>query len=325
MAEKTPSRSFVRIMVGAVLATLCACGSVPRDRTTAQPTLQGESLDELAVARRGAAQPPLKHPRLGITLGGGGLRGYALLGVLAALDEQGVRPDIVVGTSVGAIVGAGYASGKSPQELWRRAEALRMVSLADPTLSGPGFVKGEALARWMDELVDHVPIQQFPKTFAAVASDLDHGRTIVLSSGDAGQAVRASAAIPGVFLPVEYAGGRLVDGGVTSLVPVDAAHALGADVVIAVDIYCHGPRYAATTMPTTWLRVQQLQSCRLSEAELSRADVVIAPAVAPAGIDDSPSRRSARQVGFAAALAAIPEIEAALARATVAGSGEVRR
>lgn len=128
----------------------------------------------------------------------------------------------------------------------------------------------------------------------------------------AGEALRASAAIPGVFLHVQCGGHVLVDGGVASLVPVRAARALGADVVIAVDIYCNGPRYPSKSAMSMWLRVSQTQSCLLSGPETASADVLIAPAIISAGPDDAAGREAARQQGYEAAVAALPTLSAAL-------------
>lgn len=253
-------------------------------------------------------------PRLAIVLGGGGLRGYAHIGVLQALADAGIHPDLIVGSSIGSIIGAAYASGTLPDQLWQQANSVRLISLADVTLRGPGFVKGEALARWANGLVRHQPIERFPVQFAAVTTDIDRALPYVITRGDAGEALRASAAIPGIFLPVQSSGHSFVDGGVASLVPVYAARALGADIVVAVDIYCHGPRYPSSTAISMWLRVSQAQSCLLSRREAESADILIAPAIEPPGIDDPAGRETARRRGYEAAVAALPALQAALGR-----------
>lgn len=209
---------------------LAACAGTPE---RADKGFEGAWLVD-GTLQANPSHPAVRHSpaalRLAIALGGGGLRGYAHIGVLQALEEAGIRPDLIVGTSIGAIIGAGYASGTSPDQLWQHANAVRMRSLADVTWSGPGFVKGEALARWANHLVGEQPIERFPIRFAAVTTDIDSSRPYVITWGDAGEALRASAAIPGVFLPVQVSGHVFVDGGVASLVPVQAARALGADI-----------------------------------------------------------------------------------------------
>lgn len=301
---------FLRRCVPMVLlgGILVACAGVPK---SAQPGFEGHWLVDgtlQAPATEPLAPPSHAKPRVALVLGGGGLRGFAHIGVLQALEEAGVRPDLVVGTSIGAIIGAAYASGSSPTQLWQQANTMRVRSLADVTVSGPGFVKGEALARWADGLVGGQAIERFPVRFAAMATDLERARPYVITQGDAGQALRASAAIPGVFLPVQADGLTLVDGGVTALVPVRAARALGADVVIAVDIYCHGPQYPQSSPVSMWLRVSQAQSCLLSGPEAASADVLIAPAIAPAGMDDAEGRETARRLGHEAAVAQLPAL-----------------
>lgn len=297
-----------------LLATgfLTACAGTPE---VAHRAFEGNWLVDgvlRATPAGPAASQPIEPQRLAVVLGGGGLRGYAHIGVLQALEEAGIRPDLVVGTSIGSIVGAAYASGTSPDQLWQQANSMRVRSLADVTLSGPGFVKGEALARWANTLVGYQPIERFPMRFAAVATDIDRSLPYVITRGDAGEALRASAAIPGVFLPVRGSGHVFVDGGVASLVPVQAARALGADVVIAVDIYCHGQRYPSSSAVSMWLRVSQVQSCLLSRPEAASADVLIAPAIAPAGVDDAEGRETARRLGYEAARATLPALQTTL-------------
>lgn len=269
--------------------------------------------------------PPLaavsNRPRLSLVLGGGGLRGYAHIGVLQALDDAGIKPDMVVGTSIGSIIGAAYAAGNTPGQIWQMATTLRVLSLADLNIHGPAFVRGDALANWADKLVGGKTIDRFPVRFAAVATELDLSLPFVITSGDAGQALRASAAIPGVFLPVESHGLTLVDGGVSALIPVRAARALGADVVIAVDIYCHGQRYPITSAFSVLLRVSQAQTCLLARPEADSADVLITPAVKPAGIYDAEGRETARQLGYQATVEKLPLIRSALEHSRYAEKG----
>lgn len=304
----------------ACLLTSCATFA-PQTPQSHEEVLAGMTLEQVRADRPRAARA--HKPVVAIALGGGGMRGYAHIGVLQALEEIGIDPDIVVGTSIGAIVGASYAAGATPTQLWQRAEHTNVYSLADFTLTGAGFIKGNALARWVDTLVGNAPIERFPKRFAAVASDLERSEPVVLTNGDAGQAVRASAAIPGVFLPVRYQDGELVDGGVTSLVPIRAARAMGADIVIGVDIYCHGPPYKVASVVSAVLRVTQAQSCLIAQNELAEADILITPAVSPAGADDAAGRALARKAGYRATMAAAPQLKAILDQNTPASDTRI--
>jgi NTE family protein len=175
-------RCVLPALLCALLATSCAGPS-----STSEPArdngLRGMTLEEVRTETHRTTDPLRRRPVVAIVLGGGGLRGYAHIGVWQALGEIGFDPDIVVGTSIGAIVGAPYAAGASPGELWTSAEDTRVYSLADLTAAGTGFVKGEALARWVDSLVAGKPIERFPKRFAAVASDLERSIPVILTQG----------------------------------------------------------------------------------------------------------------------------------------------
>jgi len=253
------------------------------------------------------------QPKVALALGGGGLRGFAHLGVLTALEEAGIRPDIVVGTSAGAVVGAAYASGKSPAEIEAIARSVKLSSLVDFAFSKSGLMRGDNIANWVNTLTGDVPIEHFPRRFAAVATDLDTGRAVLLDRGPAGPAVRASAAVPGAHVPVAYGGGHLVDGGVASLVPVRFARALGADVVIAVDVYCSGPGSDGLAAPSVLMRTLRVQSCLVAQAEMAEADVLIAPQVRVSGMSAKGEQEGAIQAGYDAAVAALARHPATLA------------
>lgn len=306
-------------LLAAAFLTGCATTQVPVARFEGAWLVDGELREQPETSDSSKVVAARGSYRLALVLGGGGMRGYAHIGVLQALENAGLHPDLVVGTSIGAIIGAAYASGTSPGKLWQEADAAHLLSLADVTLQGPGFVKGEALAEWTNELVGNQPIERFPTAYAAVAADIGRALPFVITRGDAGQAARASAAIPGVFLPVRLPGAELIDGGVTSLVPVRAARALGADIVVAVDIYCHGPRYPADSTVSIWLAVSQTQSCLLAQEEMRGADVVLGPPVKRAGLHDAAGRELARRLGYEAAEAALPALRDALARPGRAG------
>ena len=249
------------------------------------------------------------RPKLALVLGGGGLRGFAHLGVLRALEEAGIQPDIVVGTSAGAVVGSAYASGLSADQIESIARQVKLSSLIDFTLSTSGLMRGDAIAGWIDTVTAGMPIEAFPRRFAAVATDLRSGQAVLLDRGSAGAAVQASAAVPGVNVPVAYRDGHLVDGGIASLVPVRFARAMGADVVIAVDIYCTGPGSEGLAAPSVLLRAMRVQSCLVAAAEMAEADVLIAPTVSVSGMSAKGEQARAIIAGYEATLAALPRLQ----------------
>ncbi len=176
-------------------------------------------------------------PRVGLALGSGSARGWAHIGVIRALEEAGVRPDIVCGTSIGALVGAAYATGELERlENWVLGLDIGdVVGLADVSLSS-GLLKGDRLMQFFRSNFADSPIEQLQIPFGAVATSLQTGAEVWLRSGSTLEAVRASIALPGIFTPVRWEGSLLVDGGLANPVPVSLARAMGADVVIAVDL-----------------------------------------------------------------------------------------
>ena len=179
-----------------------------------------------------------RAPRLGLALGSGSARGWAHIGVLQALREEGVRLDVICGSSIGALVGAAYAGGELERFAdWVQGLGLRDVfGFMDFNLSG-GMLKGEKLiAFWRRNFADF-DIDASPLPFGAVATDLHSGAEVWLRHGSIADAVRASIALPGLFTPVNHTDGRLlVDGGLVNPVPASLARAMGADIVIAVDL-----------------------------------------------------------------------------------------
>lgn len=177
-------------------------------------------------------------PRLGLALGGGAARGWAHIGVLEVLAAQGITPDVVCGCSMGALVGAGYVVGRlDALAQWARSLTWRdVLGLLDPALSGGGLIRGERLLRFLREHYIDIEIADSPIPFGAVATDLTTGREVWLRSGPLSTAVHASIAVPGVVGPVLLDGRWLVDGGLVNPVPVSLCRAMGADMVIAVNV-----------------------------------------------------------------------------------------
>jgi len=178
-----------------------------------------------------------RKPKIGLALGAGGARGWSHIGVIDTLAGAGIRPDIVCGTSMGALVGAAYAAGELDRlEEWALSLGWRDVfGLMDFTWRG-GLIRGKKLFEFMRSRFGLQDIASLPMPYGAVATELDSGREVWLREGHVLDAVRASIAIPGVFAPVLRDGELLVDGGLVNPVPVSMCRALGADVVIAVDL-----------------------------------------------------------------------------------------
>jgi len=176
--------------------------------------------------------------KIGLALGSGSARGLAHIGVIRAIEEAGIRVDMVAGTSIGALIGAVYASGRldTLEQDFRTIDWKRMGTMLDPVLPRSGLIDGRKITEFVR---GHVPLKTFrqlPLPFCAVATDLANGKDFVMCDGDLIEAVRASISVPGVFSPVRLRGRVLVDGGLANPVPVSAVRALGAGIVIAVDL-----------------------------------------------------------------------------------------
>ena len=253
-----------------------------------------------------------KPVKIGLALGGGAARGFAHIGVIKVLEAQGIIPDIIVGTSAGAVVGALYASGNNGFELQKLAIKLDESKFSDWSIPDRGVLKGEGLQKFVNDAVANRPIEGLKKPFAVVATDLNSGESILFRTGNTGMAVRASATVPGVFRPVSINGHEYVDGGLSSLVPVHSVRQLGADVVIAVDISAPPGNQPVRGTFDILLQTFTIMGQNLARYELREADVVIRPQVGNVGSTDFLSRHDSILEGEKAAQAALPQIRAAI-------------
>jgi NTE family protein len=298
-------RIFMHRLSTLLLAALLAACAAPQPAPTPTPPVPVPLPVE-------TPKPPL---RIGLALGGGAARGFAHIGVIKALEAQGIVPDIVVGTSAGSVVGALYASGMSGFDLQKLALQMDEDMLADWTLPDRGVLKGEALQDFINQKLNNLSIQKLPRPLGVVATDLQSGEMVLFRVGNTGMAVRASSAVPGVFQPVEISGREYVDGGLTSPVPAQAARAMGADFVIAVDISSVSRRDKITGTLDILLQTFAIMGHAISNHELEDADVVIRPRTAAVSSTNFEDRHLAILEGEKAAAAVMPELKAKLAKA----------
>ena len=261
-----------------------------------------------------------RPPRLGLALGGGAARGFAHVGVIQVLEQHGIRPDLVVGTSAGSLVAALYASGMGAAELERTAMAMEEATLTDWTmpLLGRGMLRGEALARYVRTEVKGRLIEQMPMPLGILATDLASGEGVLFRRGDTAQAVRASSAVPGLFIPVSIAGRDYVDGGLVAPVPVAQARGMGAEVVLAVDISSDPKGNNADGWVQVLLQTTAIMGQSINRYAMSAPDVVaVRPSLSGVGSADFSSRQRSIEAGRAAMEAALPKLKAEMVRLRV--------
>ncbi len=257
---------------------------------------------------------PKKPLKVGLVLGGGAARGFAHIGVIQVLEESGIRPALVVGTSAGSVVAAFYASGKTGAQLQQIAETMEEATFTDWTLPifSRGMLRGEALARYVSAQVNGRLIESMPLPLGIVATDLNSGQGVLFQRGDTATAVRASSAVPALFQPVKIAGREYVDGGLVSPVPVRYARQMGAEVIIAVDISSAPEANAASDTLQILLQTFSIMGKSINNFELREAEVVVRPSLVNVASSDFSARRKAIEAGRVAMQALLPQLRAAL-------------
>ncbi len=270
------------------------------------------------VASQPVAQPrPARPLKIGLALGGGAARGFAHIGVIKALEAQGIVPDIVVGTSAGSVVGALYAAGNNGYALHKLALEMDEATISDWSLpffsKATGVLKGEALQNYVNKAVNNVPLEKLKIPFGAVATDLHNGQPILFRRGNTGAAVRASSSVPSVFQPVKIGDHTYVDGGLVSPVPVRFAREMGADFVIAVNISAQPEAQPASSSMEILLQTFAIMGQSINQYELREADVVIQPRLGNMKGNDFPGRNTAILAGEQAATAVMAELKQKLA------------
>jgi NTE family protein len=300
-----------RFYLACVLVLLAACATVPPPAKPVAPVTQSTAPETPTPA-----PPPKKIPKLGLALGGGAARGFAHIGVLQVLEEEGIKPALVVGTSAGSVVASFYASGKTGQQLQWLADTMDETQFTDwaNPFSGRGILRGEALGKYINSQLNGMKIEDMKLPLGIVATDLRTGDGILFRRGDVATAVRASSAVPSVFEPVQIAGKDYVDGGLVSPVPVRYARQMGADLVLAVDISSRPEDAKTTDMLKVLLQTFSIMGKSISQLELVQADVVVRPALPDIGSTEFSARKKSIEAGRAAMKQAMPQLRALLAQ-----------
>ncbi|MBA4343216.1 MAG: esterase [Methylibium sp.] len=298
-ARARPDAGRRRLALGLPLLALTGCAglSSPPQRPASAP-------EPVPTLPKPAPRPPL----IGLALGGGAARGFAHIGVIQVLEEQGIKVDFLTGTSAGSLVAALYASGMNGRELASLAENMDEGAITDWSFPGRGLIRGEALARYVREKTGGRLIEQMPLPLGIVATDLSDGSGVLFRSGDTGAAVRASSAVPAVFQPVKIGAREFVDGGLVAPVPVRYARQMGADLVIAVDISSPPADKSPGDAMRMLLQTFAIMGRSINHFELREADVVMRPQLNGVGSADFTARRRAIQAGREAAIALLPAL-----------------
>jgi NTE family protein len=295
-------RSVLTTLAAATL--LAGCGSTPKHPEPA------------VVAPPVAPTPVARKVKIGLALGGGAARGFAHIGVIKALEAQGIYPDIIVGTSAGSVVGALYASGYDGFALQKIAMDMDEATISDWAIpffgKNTGVLKGDALQSYVNKAVRNQPMEKLKIPFGAVATDLKTGKPILFRRGNTGMAVRASSSVPGVFQPVTIGGTTYVDGGLVAPVPVRFAKEMGAEFIIAVNISSATEAQATASNLDVLMQTFTIMGQRLNHFELKDADIVITPALGTMGSADFNGRNLAVLAGEQAAASVMQQLKAKL-------------
>ena len=283
------------------LVSLVACTSVP------------EHVAVPAAPQNGGVTKTPRPIKIGLALGGGAARGFAHIGVIKALESQGIYPDIIVGTSAGSVVGAMYAAGNNGFALQKMALEMDEATISDWSLplfaKSSGVLKGDALQSYVNRMVAQAPIEKLKKPFGAVATDLSTGKAVLFQRGNTGAAVRASSAVPAVFQPVTINGRQYVDGGLVAPVPVQFARDMGADLVIAVNISQQPEGQNGNSTIDILLQTVTIMGQSINQYELKQADIMIRPELPGMKGSDFAGRNLAILAGERSAMAAMPDIK----------------
>lgn len=260
----------------------------------------------------------MQAPRLGLALGSGAFRGLSHIGVLDVFEKEGIPIDLIAGTSIGALVGAVYAAGMTPLEMEEKVNALAEWQYYDIVIPRHGFLAGNRLQALVKELTEGKTFAEARLPLSITACDFETMEAVVLREGVMHEAVRASVSIPAVFVPVERDGRTLVDGGIVDRVPAGVCRAMGATIVIGVDVGYRGQRVKARGIIEQVMHAYDILEWQVAQQRFSEADLIITPDV----LDIDPARMGGRGLecierGRTAARAAVGRIRELLEAAAM--------
>lgn len=298
-----------------LLLTACAHSPEKKSQASSLATQQVlEATSRLDNTFYQYKQLSKKKPVIALVLGSGGARGYAHIGVIEVLEQHGIKPDFIVGTSAGSIVGSIYASGKSPEQLRQIALNMKVGDVRDFKIGMKGFFDGQKVEDYVNKQIDQMLLEKMKIPMYVVATELQNGEKTIFNYGNTGQAVRASVSIPSMFIPTKIKGKEYVDGGLVSPVPVNIAKELGADIVIAVDILAQPVNTETTNVWGLFNQNINIMQNRLAAEELKNADIVIQPDLREkAHIFDVKGRQDTMQAGIDAANQRMHDLDVVIA------------
>jgi NTE family protein len=313
------TRFFLRLTILLLIPLVAASPYSFRQLYAA--SLPGAALDEEKILTdylwdRVITVPPSKRPKIALVLSGGGARGLAHIGVLKVLEEEKVPIDMIVGTSVGAMIGALYAAGVPIGKIEKMGENIGWNELTD--VSDASIVKmfitdhllsTEKMERYLNDNIGRRRFDELKIPFACVATDLVTGERIILREGEVAPAARASSTIPGIFDPVEYRHRYLVDGGLFDNIPTDVAKLLGADFIIVVAVTADFSKHNLSNAFMILTQAIYIQGKQLDEEKLKLADTVICPQVSDVSSVDLGRSRECIEAGILAARQSINQLK----------------
>lgn len=252
------------------------------------------------------------RPKTALVLGAGSARGFAHIGVIKAIEAAGIKPDLIVGASAGSVIGVFYAAGYTGQQMEDIAMKVRDTDVIDQSNNSKrGLIAGAALQKLINTFVKDKPIESLKIPFVAIATNLKNGEAVQLRTGDTGQAVRASSSMPGIFLPTSINGAELVDGAISSPLPVAVARQMGAEVVIAVDVGSAPQNPQATGIYEIIMQSFEIMGQAIAKLEGQKADVLIKPNVGAFSGSDFGNRAQLIAAGLTAGQRAVDQIRQA--------------